>query len=149
MDKSLEVALTEVNEVLKHMDEQYQQMIPKKLRELISYNKLNDYNVVIDPNVPLSEQNISKRALSILAVINYKYWCIDEEHKAKLLEKYKKNEITKQEELRKLYNPDKIFETNKQVYKNDNEDKQLIVYNKNENIIIKILNKIKSFFKLT
>ena len=124
-------------------------MIPKKLRELISYNKLNDYNVVIDPNVPLSKQNISKRALSILAVINYKYWCIDEEHKAKLLEKYKKNEITKQEELRKLYNPDKIFETNKQVYKNDNEDKQLIVYNKNENIIIKILNKIKSFFKLT
>ena len=149
MDKSLAMALTEVDEILKYMDEEHQKMIPKKLREHISYNKLEEYNVLINPRIPLGKKNISKRALSILAVINYKYWCTDEEHKERLLEKYKKNEITTQEKLRELYNPDEIFETSKQVYKNNDEEKQLIIYNKKENIIIKIINKIKLLFKLT
>lgn len=149
MDRSIAIAFAEIDEILNFMDEQYQKKVPKKLRELISNNKSTDYNVVIKPNIPLTEQKISRKALSILSVINYNYWCIEEEKKERLIEKYKRNEIVKQERLRELYDPDNLFEAKKQVYKKANEDKQLIVYNKKENVIMKIINKIKTFLKLT
>lgn len=149
MDRSIAIAFAEVDEILNFMDKQYQKKIPEKLRKLISNNKSTDYNVVIKPNIPLTEQKISRKALAILSVINYNYWCIEEENKERLIEKYKKNEIAKQEKLRELYNPDNLFEAKKQIYKKANEDKQLIVYNKKENVIMKIVNKIKRLLKLT
>ena len=149
MDRSIAIAFAEVDEILNFMDKQYQKKIPEKLRKLISNNKSTDYNVVIKPNIPLTEQKISRKALSILSVINYNYWCIEEENKERLIEKYKRNEIAKQEKLRELYNPDNLFEGKKQIYKKANEDKQLIAYNKKENVIMKIVNKIKRLLKLT
>ena len=149
MDRSIAIAFAEVDEILSFMDEQYQKKIPEKLRKLISNNKLTDYNIVIKPNIPIKEQKISRKALSILSVINYNYWCDGEEKKEKLIEKYKKNGLIKQEQLRELYNPDNLFKTQNQTYKKIVQDKQLIVYNKKENVIMKILNKIKKLLKLT
>lgn len=149
MDRSIAIAFAEVDEILNFMDEQYQKKIPEKLRKLISNNKLIDYNIVIKPDIPIREQKISRKALSILSVINYNYWCDGEEKKEKIIEKYKKNGIIKQEQLRELYNPDNLFETKNQNYKEINQEKQLIVYNKKENVIIKVLNKIKRLLKLT
>lgn len=148
MDRSMEIAFAEVDEILNFMDKQYKKKIPEKLRKLISNNKLANYNIEINPSIPLTEQKISRKALSILSVINYNYWC-NEENKKRLIEKYKKNWENKQEKLKELYNPDKLFESKREPYKKNNEDKQLIVYNKKENVIIKIINKIKSLFKLT
>ena len=87
MDRTFMIAYSEVNAILNLLDEELLNKIPKKLRILISENKLNDYNVIIDPNIPLKEQKISREALSILAVLNYKYWCTGEIEKKKLLEK--------------------------------------------------------------
>lgn len=149
MNRSIAIAFSEVDEILNLMDEEYQKKIPKKLRELISNNKLDDYNVSLKPNIPLNEQGISRKALSILSVINYNYWCIEENEKEKLIKKYKNNEIVKQEKLRELYNPDSLFNTKKQTYENTNEDKQLVVYSEEKNIITKIIKKIKSLLRLT
>ena len=109
MDRSVMMAYTEVDRILNLMDEQYQKKIPEKLRKLISESKLNDYDVIINPKIPLKEQKISRKALSILAVLNYNYWCVGESKKQKLIEKYIKNEKIKQEKLRELYNPDNLF----------------------------------------
>ena len=75
------IAYTEVDEVINLMDEQLKDKIPNKLRKLINENKLSDYNVIINPNIPLKEQKISRKALAILAVINYNYWCNEENKK--------------------------------------------------------------------
>lgn len=112
MDRSVMMAYTEVDRILNLMDEQYQKKIPEKLRKLISESKLNDYDVIINPQIPLKEQKISRKALSILAVLNYNYWCVGESKKQNI------------------------------------ENKQLIVYNKKENVIIKIFNKIKKLLKI-
>ena len=56
MDKNIMIAYTEVDEILNLMEEEFQKKIPVKLRNLISENKLNDYNIIIDPNIPLKEQ---------------------------------------------------------------------------------------------
>ena len=148
MDRSVMMAYTEVDRILNLMDEQYQKKIPEKLRKLISESKLNDYDVIINPKIPLKEQKISRKALSILAVLNYNYWCVGESKKQKLIEKYIKNEKIKQEKLRELYNPDNLFNNKNEFSKQIIENKQLIVYNKKENVIIKIFNKIKKLLKI-
>ena len=148
MDRSVMMAYTEVDRILNLMDEQYQKKIPEKLRKLISESKLNDYDVIINPKIPLKEQRISRKALSILAVLNYNYWCVGESKKQKLIEKYIKNEKIKQEKLRELYNPDNLFNNKNEFSKQNIENKQLIVYNKKENVIIKIFNKIKKLLKI-
>lgn len=148
MDRSVMMAYTEVDRILNLMDEQYQKKIPEKLRKLISESKLNDYDVIINPKIPLKEQKISRKALSILAVLNYNYWSVGESKKQKLIEKYIKNEKIKQEKLRELYNPDNLFNNKNEFSKQNIENKQLIVYNKKENVIIKIFNKIKKLLKI-
>lgn len=148
MDRSVMMAYTEVDRILNLMDEQYQKKIPEKLRKLISESKLNDYDVIINPKIPLKEQKISRKALSILAVLNYNYWCVGESKKQKLIEKYIKNEKIKQEKLIELYNPDNLFNNKNEFSKQNIENKQLIVYNKKENVIIKIFNKIKKLLKI-
>ena len=133
MDRSVMMAYTEVDRILNLMDEQYQKKIPEKLRKLISESKLNDYDVIINPKIPLKEQKISRKALSILAVLNYNYWCVGESKKQKLIE---------------IYNPDNLFNNKNEFSKQNIENKQLIVYNKKENVIIKIFNKIKKLLKI-
>lgn len=148
MDKSIMIAYAEVDQILNLMDEQFQRKIPDKLRKLISENKLNDYNVIINPNIPLKEQKISKKALSILAVLNYNYWCVGENEKEKLIQKYKNNEIIKQEKLKAQYNHDNLFD-NKNSNNNINiENKQLKVYDKKEHFFIKLIRKIKRMLKI-
>lgn len=75
------IAYTEVDEVLNLMDKEFQRKIPEKLRKLIFENKLKDYNVVINPDIPLNKQNISRKALAMLAVLNYNYWCTEEKER--------------------------------------------------------------------
>ncbi len=148
MDKNIMIAYTEVDEILNLMEEEFQKKIPVKLRNLISENKLNDYNIIIDPNIPLKEQKISRKALAILAVLNYNYWCIGEENKEKLIEKYKNNENNRQEKLRVQYNSNTLFKNNTKILNNNFENKQLIVYDKKEKFLIKIINKIKRILKI-
>lgn len=148
MDKSVMIAYTEVDKILDLMDEKFRKKVPEKLRQLISENKLSNYNVVVNPNIPLTEQKISRKALAILAVLNCNYWCIDENNKNELIEKYKNNERVKQQKLREQYNPDKLFKNTNLNKDNENINKQLIVYEKKESFIAKIINKIKRLLKI-
>lgn len=147
MEKSVMVAYSEVDEIINMLDEEHINKIPYKLRNAIHENKLNNYNTNINKEKPLKEQHISRKALAILAVLNYNYWCTDELEKERLLERYNENEKLHQEILRKKYNPDNIFENKIPDNKNNEtkyEDKQMIVYNQKESIWKNIINKIKS-----
>ena len=72
-----------------------------------------------------------------MAVLNYNYWCIGEENKEKLIEKYKNNENNRQEKLRVQYNSNTLFKNNTKILNNNFENKQLIVYDKKEKIFNK------------
>ena len=102
-------AYAEVDTILNLMDEKYIKEIPEKLRKLFKEKKQKSYSKSIVLDKPLEEQGLKKETLSILAVLNYNYWCKDEERKKQLIEIYSKNENIYQKELRKRYNPDNIF----------------------------------------
>lgn len=145
----LSIAYAEVYEILSFMEQKYVDMIPLKLLELFKEEKEKEYKPNINPTIPLDEQNLQKKTLPILAMLNLNYWCEDENEKKELIALYAENDKRKEEELREKYNPDNLFKKKEQIVE-DNEIKQentqLIEY-KEQNIFKKILNKIMNFFK--
>ena len=140
-------AYTEVNCLLDYMPQSYIDKLPKKLIELIKKQSQEQYNIDIDTNKSLLEQNFSKKTKDLIAVIKYNYWSTDEE-KRQLKNIFYENENISQKELLEKYNPNDIF--NKEESKIDitetiNTNLQLVEYK--ENIFIRFLNKIKSMFR--
>lgn len=100
-------AYSEVLDVIDNMEERYKEMLPEKLIQFLNENANSEYQKYVIPNIPLSKQNISKDAITILAMINLKYWVKDEKHKSELIEKYKiNNNDISNKELKNIFESD-------------------------------------------
>ena len=142
-------AYVEVLEILSHMEQKYVDMIPKKILDLFYEEKDKDYKANINPNISLTEQNLQRKTLVLLAMLNLNYWCKNETEKQAMLQMYADNDKKIEAEKRKKYNTDNLFKKKEEIVednKNHQENVQLIEYKK-QNIIVKIINKIIKFFK--
>ena len=149
MENNLLKAYAEVDEILSLMENIYVEKIPKKMRELFKNERLDGYEPKINTKISLDKQNLQRKTLSILAMLNLNYWCEDENEKKELLALYAENDKKREEELREKYNPDNLFKKKEQIIENKEikqENTQLIEY-KEQNIFKKILNKIMNSFK--
>ncbi len=137
---------SEVYGVLNAIDEEYRRKVPKKMIELITKNKDNSMKIRYDMTMPLTEQNISKEALSMIALIHLNYWCENEQEKAELNRIFKENAIKNEEERRLKYSPDNIFKNKKEVVhkKEESQNMQMVEYK--ENVFKRVINFIKSIF---
>jgi hypothetical protein len=135
-------AYVEVLGILDLLDEEQKNRIPKKLKEFFENNKNQDYQVNIDSNIPLEEQNLLQETVDILAMLKLNYWCTNEKEKEGLLNLLNENEKKYQEELRKKYNPNNLFK--------DKESKR-VIYTNEELSIVKykesIFTRIKDWLK--
>ena len=135
-------AYVEVLGILDLLDEEQKNRIPKKLKEFLKNNKNQDYQVNIDSNIPLEEQNLLQETVDILAMLKLNYWCTNEKEKEGLLNLLNENEKKYQEELRKKYNPNNLFK--------DKESKR-VIYTNEELSIVKykesIFKRIKDWLK--
>lgn len=119
MKRERKEAYVEVLEVLKHMEPKYVEKLPKKLVEFLKQNASREYTFKLDNNIPFEEQQLKKSTINILAMINYNYWCEDEQHKKYLLNKYNENEIKYQEELMEKYSRDNLFKSENNSFNNN------------------------------
>lgn len=135
-------AYVEVLGILDLLDQEQKNRIPKKLKEFFENNKNQDYQVNIDSNIPLEEQNLLQETVDILAMLKLNYWCTNEKEKEGLLNLLNENEKKYQEELRKKYNPNNLFK--------DKESKR-VIYTNEELSIVKykesIFKRIKDWLK--
>lgn len=140
--------ITEVLDILKHMEKTYTDRIPQKFKDFLEENKSTTYEPHLDHSKRLNEMELKEDTKNILGVIYSNYWC-DENQKKEFMLKIKNNEIAYQKELKEKYNPDDIFKKHSQ----EPEIERDIIQNNvsmieyKESIIKKIVNKIKSFFK--
>lgn len=149
MDNSLSKAYTEVLLILSYMEQKYVDMLPRKLLELFNEKKDKNYQPKINPNISLAEQNLQRKTLALLAMLNLNYWCKDEIEKQEMLKMYSENDKKIEAEMRERYNPDNLFKKKGNGEQNNEvkqENTELIEY-KEQNIFKKILNKIMKFFK--
>ena len=149
MENNLTKAYAEVLLILSYMEQKYADMIPKKLLELFNEEKDQNYQPDINPKISLAEQNLQRKTLALLAMLNLNYWCKDESEKQEMLKMYAENDKKIEAEMRERYNPDNLFKTRKKVEQNDEakEESTEIIEYKEQNIFKKILNKIMKFFK--
>lgn len=142
-------AYTEVNCLLEYLPQSYIDKLPKKLIELIRSQSNEQYNINIDTNKSLLEQEFSQKTKDLIAVIKYNYWSTDEE-KQQLKQIFYENENRYQKELLEKYNPDDIFKKNKSKTEIPQQEViennvQMVEYK--ESIFTRIFNKIKNLFR--
>ena len=141
---------TEILTILNYMETDYQEKIPKKLIDFFKRNSAKDYEFDIDIAIPLKEQKLKAKTLSLLAMLNLNYWCKSDEEKQELIKHYSENEKKYQEELREKYNPNNLFKKHNQenkIEENISENEVALVEYK-ESIFKRFINRIKNIFHI-
>ena len=140
-------AYAEVDNLIECLDLYDKNKIPESIRKYFKKEKSKNYNKIIDANQPIKNQNLKDETLAIIAMLNLKYWCDDEEEKKRLMTIYSENEKKYQNELKEKYDIEKIFEerNNKKLEnyqeKNLSKIKKESFWDKLKNTILKILKK--------
>ena len=140
-------AYAEVDNFIECLDSCDKNKVPESIRKYFKKEKSKNYNKIIDANQPIKNQNLKDETLAIIAMLNLKYWCDDEEEKKRLMTIYSKNEKKYQNELKEKYDIEKIFEerNNKKLEnyqeKNLSKIKKESFWDKLKNTILKILKK--------
>ncbi len=131
--------------ILTHLDEQEKVKIPKDVFNFFEKNCDKNYNVKINLNEPIYEQNLDDNTVDILAEIYQKYLCTTEE-KIKFIRE--KNSSTNQSTFGQT-DYSYIFKNNSDSnLKNIENVQNQITIVEDKNIIEKIIYKIRRFFKL-
>ena len=140
-------AYAEVDNFIECLDSYDKNKVPESIRKYFKKEKSKTYNKIIDVNQPIKDQNLKDETLAIIAMLNLKYWCDDEEEKKRLMTIYSENEKKYQNELKEKYDIEKIFEerNNKKLEnyqeKNLSKIKKESFWDKLKNTILKILKK--------
>ena len=136
-------AYSEVLEVLRNMSESDINKIPNDIIEMFkeNSNKLHDFRY--DFNKNFKEQNISKRAKMILAILFRDYWASPSQKEIIVArQNFERDRIEMQKQEK--YNINNIFKKNE--IKKDIKTEEIQITNYKESIIKKIINKIKKIF---
>ena len=126
-------AYSEIDEFLQLLSIEKRNKVPQKLRELFAKEKDSNYTKVIDPIIPIKEQNLKEETLGIIALLNLQYWSEDEKEKERLKKIYSENENLYQQMLQEKYNADNMF-------KKKENNMQMVEYK--ETFLKKLVNKI-------
>ena len=140
-------AMAEVLHYLKGIRQEDINKIPKTFIQYLRENASKDYKCKFDFTKPLKELELLDETREIIVRICYNYWCVTEEQKAQYLKIINQNEKRYQEELRKKYNSDNIF---------NNKQKRMVTENinppteiKKETVFMKLINFVKGLFNKT
>ena len=146
MDNS-SLAYSEVCTILNMLEDEYKERVPKNVMDFFEEERDKEYNPIIDVNIPLEKQNLKRKTLVLLAILNLNYWCDSEEEKQEILDSFAKNEELKrikEKELTENYNINNLFN---KIENNENKTEVSLIEYKKQNFIQKIILKIKSLFR--
>lgn len=144
------IAYREVLEILKYIPVEDYNKIPKTKIELFEANANDSYNFSYNPDKTLEEQEVSKIAKGIIAILFRDYWSTDTQ-KEKIISKQNYDRMKLEEEKRATYNLGKIFNNeqndfNIQIVEKEKEKLELIEY-KESKWYQKIFEKILKVFR--
>lgn len=148
MEENIFKAYAEVDKILSLMEIKYIEKIPIKLINFFKKEKLKGYEPNINENIPLDQQNLQKKTLAILAMINLNYWCETEEEKNELIKIYKENDKKKETELKEKYNTDNLFKNRKKVEDCSTTNEVSLIEHGKQSFASRIFNKIKKILKI-
>lgn len=134
-------AYKEVLEILKHISQEDYDKIPEEKIAFFERNFNKNYAFKYDINKTLDEQNVSKKAKIIIAILFRDYWATDEQRE-KIKVKEQHDRQIKEQEIRNKNNLDNNL-------KNENimsDNNKITLYK--EPLIKRIISKIMNWIKL-
>ena len=138
-------AFSEVYDIINHLEEKLYNRIPIKFIEKIRDNKSNTYKPQIDYSININEQKLLKDTRIILSLIYRDYICSDEKEQELNNNDIKELKKSENEKL-KQYRVDNLFKKkNKNIVVEEKKELELVEYK--ENILLKIIKKIKNILK--
>lgn len=140
------IAYAEIDEILNLLDNELVEKIPDSLRQVFKDNKSIEHKINIDINKPLEEQNLNRKTFVILSNLYLHFWCNDEKEKKEFLDSFKENDRLLSKRLEEEYDLEKRLKKN---VNNGEENKvDSIVEIKEQNIIQKVISKIKQWLRI-
>ena len=136
-------AYKEVYIILKYVDSEDLKLIPKSFINMLEQNMNDDYKFEFDPNIEFENQKLLRETKSILAYIFLHFWG-NEEQKNIIKAKFKQDLIEDEEEKKIKFPITNIFESRQKNNVISEENVQQVQYKK-ENILTKIINKMKKW----
>lgn len=97
MENELSKAYSEVYEILKYIPLEQYNKVPKEVINVFKTKRDKSYKVRINPALPLESQNLQRKTLILLSVLNLDYWC-QEEEREEILNIYWQNEKARKNE---------------------------------------------------
>lgn len=143
-------AYTEVYEILSCLNNEEYLKIPEELIEVFEENRNLEYEYEINDEQDLSKQPMLKESKAILLNLFRDYLATPEQNqKIKQWLQADRVYLENQKQKQKQYN-NNVFENNKKYEKINNEESKTIlpVVIKKQSIFYRIINKLKSFFKI-
>lgn len=139
-------AYSEVLEVLNNMSKEDYNKIPKDMLEMFKTNCNNEYQFRYDLNKKFEQQEISKRAKLILAILFRDYWATPYQ-KEKIIAKQNYERKKLEQQKFEKYNPERIFENKRQPIIEEIKNINSMIEVKEEKWYQKIFKLIKNLFK--
>ena len=141
-------AYTEVYEILSCLNNEEYLKIPEELIEVFEENRNLEYEYEIDDEQDLSKQPMLKESKAILLNLFRDYLATPEQNQ-KIKQWLQADRVYLENQKQKQYN-NNVFENNKKYEKINNEESKTIlpVAIKKQSIFYRIINKLKSFFKI-
>lgn len=133
-------AYSEINEILKYVPEEDYNKIPKSKINLFKDNANKNYQFKYNSDLTLDEQNVSKRAKAIIAILFRDYWATEEQRK-KIVAKQNYDRLQIEQNKQEKYNPDNIFKNRESKVEAIENSVAMAEYKES------IFTKIKNWFK--
>lgn len=140
MSTEEKIIYIEVYSVLELLGEEYINRIPESLYTMIKNNVMNSKGLKYKSLKDINKNNIQKKSLAMIALLHTNYWLESQREKDELNKIFADNFIKNEEERRKKFNPDNIFNNNLKIEAKKEVD--IIVY-KEPSLWKKIIGKIK------
>ena len=138
--------LVEVSVILKHLNKNEYDKIPKELIDRIEKNKDLEYIWNYNETKDLKNQNVSKDTIAILSYINMQY-LLNEDQKKFVQEIFSENQKKIENIKKEKYDTDNLFKNKKVEGTKVQEEVHALVEYKEKNLIQQVWDKIKSLLK--
>ena len=146
MDREYNYAVAELLDLLRNTEDELINKVPTNLIDIWEKQVPEDYQ----SKDMLTEEDwenieLAQKTKALIGMVYRNYWCNAEERKM-YDEILRKNEEKRQAELKEKYKEEDLYRPVHQEEATVDEENEMIVYK--DNIIIRIINKIKEMFNI-
>lgn len=115
------MAYSEIWTILNLLENSYASRVPQQVKNFFEEERLKDYIPQINVDRPLTEQNLQRETMVLLALLNVNYWCDSEEEREFWLREMANNDNSEYDPNDMSWDLSHLFDESEKIYDNNDE----------------------------